>query len=323
MEKRIRRKRYTSRPYPVKKPVSNPAIMENRHDVLIIDNDTELDANLSESEPGQSSKNTISTNVGHTNDEMLELLREIRKTQCTKDDFTKYEKAISKQFSAVENRISSNTTSIETMEVRLKNVEESLEASKYDAEIAKQNLLSRNLSIVGIPMMENENLRALIVKLGTLVDCQVKNSDIFGTYRVHYGNKPTDIIIAKINDLRIKHEFLKKKAMKQLRVNDILEKPTNNNSFIYINNHVTPFFGRLLAEGRRIVKDYKFHSVRLTKTGCQIRLDDGGTDQIYRSVDELRKLAAVHGRDSDKKHKRTRSDDDDVITDSRSLKTKK
>lgn len=78
-----------------------------------------------------------------------------------------------------------------------------------------------------------------------------------------------------------------------------------------MNNHVTPFFGKLLAEGRRAVKDRKIHSVWLTRNGCTMRFEENGNELVYHSVKELDEMILSHGKSVQQK-KRTRSDDNDI-----------
>lgn len=113
----------------------------------------------------------------------------------------------------------------------------------------------------------------------------------------------------------MKHQILKLKSKKELRLKDIVSgSNSNGNPLVFINNHVTPFFGRLLAEGRRAVKDNRSHS-----DGCRVPLEENVPERIYRSTKELNALISEHHMRSagkhdiaNSKHKRSRSEDDNV-----------
>lgn len=187
----------------------------------------------------------------------------------------------------MDQRVTSNTSTINSMEQRMKSIESSLELNKHEVELSKQNALSRNLSIIGVPATVNEDLKAIALKIFALIGCQQLNADIFGCYRIKIGNANSNIFIVKFNDFAVKHKILKSKLNNEVRLIDIMSNSNDGNPAIFINNHVTPFFGRLLAEGRKAVRDKKIFSVWLRKIGCQFRFDENGREWTYRSLNEL------------------------------------
>ncbi len=252
------------------------------------------------------SNNTMVTDVRLAKCEMMSLLKEIRDSQsslCTKDDLQVHSHAIAKRFNEMDRRVTSNTSTISTVASRLNMIESSLEHSKHDNELAKQNIISRNLSIMGIPPIDDEDLVSLSLKLFSLVGCDITRGDVFGSYRVKNSNASTNIIIVKLNDFSIKHRILKSKQNSNLKLKDVIQSTSSNgDQSVYINNHVTPFFGRLLSEGRKLVKDDKIHSVWLSRDGCRLRFDAEGEERIYRSSKELHALISTR-RDRSNDHK--------------------
>lgn len=242
---------------------------------------------------------------------MLNLLREIRNTQVTKDDFIEYGQGISKQFAVVDERITKNSTAISSIESRLKAMESKIDDNRHDNELAKQNVIQRNLSIMGIPPLENEDLKKVVLKLFSKIGCQVSDDDVFGCYRVKKGRTAADIIVVKLNDYELKRQILLQKTKTEIKLCDVCEETLNGpngNVQIYINPQQTPFFGRLMAEGRQQVKAKKIHSVRLTNIGCRLRFEENGEERLFRSVKELHSLISSNA-DAKVNHKRTRSDD--------------
>lgn len=218
--------------------------------------------------PFSGSTNAKNSIVDMANNDMMSLLKEIRysqSTQCTKDDLHNYSQTINKKFTAMDQSVSSNSASINTMNSRIKSIESSLASNKYENEITKQNVLFRNLSIMGIPAAENENLKSIALSIFSLVGCQLTDADIFGCYRIRKGNSFSTIFIVKLNDVAVKHQIMKSKMSKEVRLNDVIPNSSNGSQYIFINNHVTPFFGKLLAEGRKAVKEKKVHSVWFIK----------------------------------------------------------
>lgn len=306
-----------------RKPIAMPTAMD---EVLNLDTDTEYGFLKSDSDSNQATTVSVLTSkntpiVQLANDEMMVLLKEIRNSQsalCTKTDLHDYSNSITKKFGEVDQRVSSNTSAINSFASRLSKIESSLASSKYETEINKQHAIARNLSIMGIPPTDNEDLVSIAMSLFALVGCALARADIFGSYRVKNANSSSNIVVVKLNDLSIKHRILKSKFGKELKLKDVIQcNPRNNNQVIYINNHVTPFFGKLLSEGRKAVKEKIIHSVWLSKDGCRLRFVADGEERGYRSVGALHDLTNSVRNSSDNRrsvnqNKRSRSRSGDV-----------
>lgn len=309
MDRKVVRRRKTlirKSPYRLRKKASKPSETMSSDSVLEIHTDVESDLLRSSSESSLTSivsekvKNNGST-VDVAKSEMLALLVDIRNSQsnlCTKTDLQEYSLSINSRFEEVEQRVSANHSSITSLESRIKSVEAALASNNHDSEMVKQNALVRNVSILGIPPLENENLPYIAVKIFSLIGCTVARSDIIECYRVGRRNPRSNIFIVKLNDYGLKLQILKAKTSKDIRVCEVMDSskvaPDIANQFVFINNHVTPHFGKLLAEGRKAVKDKKLQSVWMGRNGCSARLDSGGKEYGYRSTDELYKLISLN-----------------------------
>lgn len=300
----------------------------NDPNVLEINVDAETDRLLSDSDNSASTqrRSTVSDHL-LAKDEMLSLLKEIRDSQSSlRNDFQSNSQVVSERLTDMDVRVTSNassinahTSSINAMSSRINKVESAIEDSRYENELMKQSAISKNLSVVGIPPLENEELVAIVMKICSQIGHNLRRQDIFGCYRVMKGRSQTDVIIVKLNDFSVKHQVLKLKASKVVRLHDFVL-TSDQNPMIYVNNHVTPFFGKLLSEGRKAMKEKKIHSVWLSRDGCRMRLEDGGKEFIYRSIKDLNSVIS-RGRVGDptnvdgnsNKKKRNRQDDDDVL----------
>lgn len=315
------------KPYSTTKPPRKPRTTSTAMDDNAINlhvSDEDLLKSDSEPDPTASDITSIDARVPDVQlakDEMMSLLKEIRDSQsslCTKHDLQEHSQSITKKFSEVDRRVSANSSTINSVASRLSKIESSLELNKHDNELAKQAVISRNLSIMGIPPSDNEDLVSLVLNIFSLAGNVTARDEIFGCYRVKNGNTLTNIIIVKLNNPATKFQILKSKSNKELKVKDVYQSTeSNDNRSVYINNHVTPFFGKLLSEGRKSVKDKLIHSVRLTKDGCRVRFDADGEEKIYRSTSELQALiSSRHNRPKDRlstnRNKRPRSGDNGV-----------
>lgn len=100
------------------------------------------------------------------------------------------------------------------------------------------------------------------------------------------------------------------KTKNTLKVGDII---TCSNKIadnaIFINNHVTPYFGKLLHEGRKAIKNGDIHSCWLNSFGCQLKIETGSTQRNYRSIDELNKLISEAKVNKSNQSKRSAPDE--------------
>lgn len=84
---------------------------------------------------------------------------------------------------------------------------------------------------------------------------------------------------------------LESKAKKPITIGDITQCPEELKSkSVFINNHVTPFFARLLAVGRQDVKAKKLHSCWIGSTGCLVKINEGDKPKLVRSMAEMAKM---------------------------------
>lgn len=109
----------------------------------------------------------------------MSLLKEIRdsqSSQCTRNDLRKYSQTIKKQFNEIDVKVSTNSSAINSLEVRLSSIESSLLRNNYETELNKQNALSNNLNIMGIPSANDEDLTMIALKIFSQIGCDLTRS---------------------------------------------------------------------------------------------------------------------------------------------------
>lgn len=155
-------------------------------------------------------------------------------------------------------------------------------------------------------------------KIFSLIGCELTRTEVSGCYRIRRSGAFTNIFIIKFNDFAVKQKILKAKVNKDVRLRDVLHNDSfDTNPLIFINNHVTPYFGKLLAEGRKAIKSNMIHSVWLNRNGCQFRVEANGPERSYCSMKELDDiLSSLHVRpplhQRNKHPKRSRPDDNEI-----------
>lgn len=118
---------------------------EMDNNVLNLHSDSDLESVKSDSDTTKSNfvpSNSVPTDfpIAETaKNEVLSLLKEICNSQtslCTKDDLQRHSQAINKRFCELDQRVSTNASSLTSMVSRMDRIEMSVERSKYEPELA-------------------------------------------------------------------------------------------------------------------------------------------------------------------------------------------
>lgn len=239
-------------------------------------------------------------------DELLAMLTSIQQTQCTKDDMKTFTESVNSKLIGIEEKVSSQDVKIEAMNNRLAKCENQAASAQFQLELEKQRSLKNNVSIFGVGRNDGENLPQIVSSIFDKIGCAVTDGQVVNCYRLN-GNG-NNIIVVKLSDYEVKQNILKVKAQKPVKLGDVITCEANEaGSVIYINNHVTPFFGKLLKEGRIAVKKGEIHSCWINSFGCQLKLTENGKQHCYRSVDELSSLISKKPSASNKRALEDRS----------------
>lgn len=229
--------------------------------------------------------------------EMKNMLQKILQNQCTKTDLKSFSENVSACFDGIDERLASQEDNITKITKRLDECENVTVNTAYQLELEKQRALKNNISLFGIPKNNNENLIQIVVTmLQSKIGCAVATQIIKDCYRIK-GNG-NHIIIAKLSDFDLKQKVLANKSNVKVTLGNIISCSSSQaNTPIFINNHTTPFFGKLLSEGRKAAKDGKVHSCWLNSFGCQLKFSKEGKHFEYRNSAELQKLIEENIKD--------------------------
>lgn len=217
------------------------------------------------------------------------LLLSLKRSQCTKNDMKLLTDSVNSKLVQIDAKISKHDGSIAKIDERLWKCEKIAASAQHNIELEKQRSIKNNVSIFGIPSIEGENLQKIVLSLFEKTGCEVAENQVVNRFRIKTKGK--GIIIVKLCDYDVKLNILKKKADKTVTVGEIISCDSKTSSeIIYINNHVTPHFGKLLQEGRKARKNGDIHSCWLNAYGCQLKFDEDGKIHMYQTIDEMNKL---------------------------------
>lgn len=216
--------------------------------------------------------------------ELLSLLTDIRQqNSSTNLELSTLQKAMTGKFVAIDEELQSNRKSVDIIATKLTAMESRIDAVTHDKELAKQQQLKNNNSIFGFPKVDGEEVTKIAIRIFGAFGCNFVDADFNAVYRSIGKSAVMSTIIVKFNDFNKKLSALEMKAKKPVVLGDIADCPNSQRDKpIFINNHVTPFFARLLAVGRQGVRDKKIHSCWIGSTGCLVKTKEDAQPKSVR-----------------------------------------
>lgn len=209
-------------------------------------------------------------------------------SQFTKKEGTALKKSVDSKFSTINTELKAHNTKFAEIEDRMTQFEVKIASATYDSELKKQQALKNNISIFGCPKLDSENVTQTAINVFKAFGSTFNATDFSAAYRTT-GKRPNfTSIIVKFVSFEKKLSALDSKSAKVVKVSDVLG-PTQSNgeNQIYLNNHVTPFFGRLLVAGRQAIKDEIIHSCWIGTMGCMVKMEENGKPFNVRTLDDF------------------------------------
>lgn len=222
---------------------------------------------------------------GADNAAILSLLQSMKEEQLTKSDLNTINQMVDKKLESVQEKLESQNERMIQLETRLSQMENA-GSNGYDNELMKQKILRNNIAIMGIPPTPNEDLTSIVSSVLKLLAANAMEK-VESVYRTTPNAKRT-LIIVKFSDYDTKIEVLNARAKKSIKLDQTVFKGASKSSaIVFINNHVTPYFGVLLYHGRQAIKQKKIHSCWIASNGCLLKMVEGGEPMGFKTVDEL------------------------------------
>lgn len=273
---------------PSKPYIRSTTKLQNLRDLQVIPTAMAKPDTKSSTLPIDTSTSSMESIESPSNKDLMTLLKSMKNQQCTKDDLSKLEATVTNKIDEVKTTAENNTRKILSLTKRLDKFENSANASSHDSELQKQRLLKNNICVMGIPPIPNEIPINTAVKTFEVLECTIASSDIASAYRTR-GNSP--LLVVKLANYEDKIKLLNAKAKKMVKVSDVAVcDPSVANNYVYINNHVTPYFGKLLKEGRAAIKNKQLFACWLSSTGCVVKFEEQGDVIGFNTVKELQKI---------------------------------
>uniref|UniRef100_A0A2A4IXU4 FP protein C-terminal domain-containing protein n=1 Tax=Heliothis virescens TaxID=7102 RepID=A0A2A4IXU4_HELVI len=162
----------------------------------------------------------------------------------------------------------------------------------------EQQTRANNLELQCVPENKNENLYTIVKQLGSVVDCEIKDSDISHCTRIaklNTSNTRPRSIVVQLASPRIRDQLLasvidynKNKTHEKLNTADF--GMAGNKSPVFVAEHLSPAYKALHAATRLKAKEKGYKYVWVRNGRIFVRKSDGDEHIFIKSIDILSKL---------------------------------
>lgn len=245
---------------------------------------------------------------------LMELLSEVNeRTKKSSVVLETYMKDNDGAINTISSSVGINTDKIKQLEDKIESLERKVSSNSSvpntneNVEVTKQVKLRNNLCFHGIPIQDNEDIGKIVLDLCAVLNVVLNGDDFSNVYRTKgFGDYP-GIIVLRLVNFNKKLEIMKaKRVKKSLSLADINLRPEDKQ--VFINNHVTPFFAKLMQVGRKAAVEDKIHSVWISKDRLCVK-KTGTTEGVF--VVDMEGLDKIISQPTQGANKRRASDDND------------
>ena len=180
----------------------------------------------------------------------------------------------------------------ERLNVQMKEMKKEISSSSLQLDYIERNLKSKNVEIIGVPILKNENVVDVAVKVMKKVDPQLCEEDIESARRLVKKDKKNEVtkssILVRFKNIN-KKNYVYTNRKNLVKANFSSVDPNIKN--VYINENLTPKNKQLfyLANCYRKTNNWKF--LWTTNGTVYLREKEGADAVIIRNVSDLDNLA--------------------------------
>lgn len=231
------------------------------------------------------SKPTSSNSKTGQNDIITKLCAIHETTTNTNDALSSYMASNDTRVDKVEKELGTNSKQLIYLSKKVSSMERAANLCIEATEKSKQQQLQSNITIMNIPPIENESTTDLVMQIGAFFNVSVTAADVVSSYRVAHSKN--NLLIAKLKSQALKIEIMTAAKETKLMASNIIECSGETDQQLYINHHVTPYFGKLPAFGRAAVKDNKLNSCWISSNGLMAKINQDDSPHAFMSINAL------------------------------------
>lgn len=201
---------------------------------------------------------------------MTKILEVLNHTKAASDTVNNYIQSNDARMGKVESRVEAHHNRLDIIEHKLDKLSEQSETIHTANEVFKQNLLRNNLVVVGIPNDYGDDTNQIIFNIAAILKVKINRNDIIQSYRVKKSY--SGLIVVRFAATERRDELLRNKQKISISLGDLFELTGDSASKpIYLNAHVTPYFGKLSAKARTAIKENLIHSFNISTRGLMVK----------------------------------------------------
>lgn len=250
-----------------------------------------------------------------SNSDIMGLLRKVASTTIdTKTAINTYIAKNNKRVAAVEAKAEETDAKVDALASKITKFENNTSSMNHLMEMQKQQQLKNNITLMNIPLNSDLDLSDTMISIASKMDVLLQKSDIASIYRVK-GSR-NNLVVAKFVTSDKKIEIMNKSKSTRLKVSDCITVETPDSTKpIYVNQHLTPYFAKLLQKGRSAVTTESLVSCWIVAGGLMVKAKDNSEPKLMQSIDDIERFIIEVGlskpthKTNDKSSKRNKPDD--------------
>lgn len=199
-----------------------------------------------------------------------------------------YKESNDVRISKIERQTTTTNSKVNNFAKKFAKLEDTTRSLVFANEKDKQHRLKQNITLAGLPPSHDENLEVMFKDICNSFGVTIVDGDIVDIYRVY--NSKNNSIVVKLSNMSIKSAIMDKKRDVNIFSNDVwphVDNTDDNNFQVFINHHLTPYFGNLLMCGKREVKNGSIDSCWIGMNGLLVKFSENDRASTFASTDEL------------------------------------
>ncbi|CAH2210917.1 jg7572 [Pararge aegeria aegeria] len=205
---------------------------------------------------------------------------------------------LTSEYDRIQTNIKDSEEKIKNLTLENTNLNKSLESLSTRLILLEQHSRENNLEINGIPENKSENLYSVLNQLGVTISLPIQESDIIACTRVRKlddASKRPRTVVVKLRNTRVRDsiiaavsKFNKNKSSDRLNSSHLGY--SVNKSFIYVSEHLSPYYKALHVCTRTVAKERGIRYVWIRNGRILIRKNDQSPAKQIKCYETLKNL---------------------------------
>lgn len=202
------------------------------------------------------------------------------------NELKNFKESTSDQLTSLSNEVKGISASTSNLDVRMASCETATNGLTHEVELLRQAQLKCNVAISNVPFVRNENLPIIVNTILDKINATELTDCIDNVYRTKSGT-----IIVQFDTERSKRYAIQQKRVKKaLLVIEIGYLDHEASKQVIINDHLTPYFGKLSYLARQLVNKKEIHACWMTPRGLCVKVVSDGPTTVVMNEEQIQSL---------------------------------